>query len=308
MKRKMHSVLRSQTGASIVFALLMFLVCAVVGALVLTAGTAAAGRVSNLAQMDQRYYSVSSAADLLAKELSGKKVTITRTRELTEVTKVGYLVDLNGSGSLVTLDPANPASSGSSAQFSTKVNDLEISNAWYSDSVDAYEGNDISTENISFLNQRASELLFGDVGLTGVICNTDEAMEVSMKNGHEHTGFLQLTHSTGAVENVGELTVKCRYDVLSDGKLLLTLTNVTGDTKNHYVLRLTFSPTINETQTETKNEDTSRTYSDNGYIEQTTTVTTLQKVSEITWNFSGVEKKTYDAVYWGEATEEGEGG
>ena len=61
LKRKLNS----QRGASLTFALLLFLVCAVVGSAVLVAGTAAAGRMSKIAEMDQRYYSVNSAARLL---------------------------------------------------------------------------------------------------------------------------------------------------------------------------------------------------------------------------------------------------
>ena len=76
--------LRSQTGASLTFALLLFLVCAVVGSAVLVAGTAAAGRMSKIAEMDQRYYSVNSAARLLIELIDGDEATIVKT-----VTKVG---------------------------------------------------------------------------------------------------------------------------------------------------------------------------------------------------------------------------
>ena len=77
--------LNSQRGASITFALLLFLVCAVVGSVVLTAGTAAAGRMSKLAEMDQRYYSVTSAAQLLRGMVEGESVTIVKTTK-TETT------------------------------------------------------------------------------------------------------------------------------------------------------------------------------------------------------------------------------
>ena len=75
---KLKQKLKSQTGASITFALLLFLVCAVVGSVVLTAGTAAAGRMSELAKMDQRYYSVTSAAQLLRDTIEGKQVKVTQ--------------------------------------------------------------------------------------------------------------------------------------------------------------------------------------------------------------------------------------
>ena len=57
--------LRSSRGASITYALLIFLVCAVVSAVVIVAATTSSGRMSELAAMDQRYYAVTSAAELL---------------------------------------------------------------------------------------------------------------------------------------------------------------------------------------------------------------------------------------------------
>ena len=78
--------LRSQSGASITFALLIFLVCAVVGSVVLAAGTAASGRMSRLAEMDQRYYSVNSAARLLTDLLDGTSATIVQTEQEGETT------------------------------------------------------------------------------------------------------------------------------------------------------------------------------------------------------------------------------
>ena len=76
--------LRSQTGASLTFALLLFLVCAVVGSVVLVAGTAASGRLAGLADYEQRYYAVNSAAELLAEEITAGKTTVTMTRTETE--------------------------------------------------------------------------------------------------------------------------------------------------------------------------------------------------------------------------------
>ena len=62
--------LRSSKGASLTFALLAFLVCAVISAVLLASASAAAGRLSGLAEADQRYYAVTSAAQLFCDELS----------------------------------------------------------------------------------------------------------------------------------------------------------------------------------------------------------------------------------------------
>lgn len=77
MKRAAEK-LKSSRGASLMMALLLFLVCAVVGSAVLTAGTAASGRMAKIAESDQRYYSVNSAANLLI-DLFKDPVKITET-------------------------------------------------------------------------------------------------------------------------------------------------------------------------------------------------------------------------------------
>ena len=70
--------LRSRKGASITFALLLFLVCAVLSSVMIAAATAAAGRMSGLAENDRRYYGVTSAAGLMKDLIDGRSVTITR--------------------------------------------------------------------------------------------------------------------------------------------------------------------------------------------------------------------------------------
>jgi len=84
--------IRSRRGASLTFALLLFLVCAVVGSVVLVAGTAASGRMSQIAEMDQRYYSVNSAARLLID-------TITKDEKIKTVKTTEYDSDGNPSTS-----------------------------------------------------------------------------------------------------------------------------------------------------------------------------------------------------------------
>ena len=75
--------LASRRGASITFAMLLFLICAVIGVIVLVAGTAAAGRTSRLVEADQRYFAVNSAAQLLREEIEGSGVTVSRKRTIT---------------------------------------------------------------------------------------------------------------------------------------------------------------------------------------------------------------------------------
>lgn len=76
--------IESQKGASITFALLLFLVCSMVSIVVVTAGTAAAGRMSQRAETDQRYYAVTSAVELLIDDFKGKTATVEYTKETAE--------------------------------------------------------------------------------------------------------------------------------------------------------------------------------------------------------------------------------
>lgn len=104
----MRNKLGSRRGASITYALLIFLVCAVVSSVVIVAGTAAAGRMANLAQFDQRYYAVTSAAELLKELIQGKTLVVTKTTgpsaEEPAKTEDTYTVKYEGAASEV--DPA----------------------------------------------------------------------------------------------------------------------------------------------------------------------------------------------------------
>ena len=284
MKRKINSVLRSQTGASMSFALLLFLICTVVGSLVITAGSTAAGRVSNLAQMDQRYYNVSSAAYLIASELNGESVKIEQTRVVTEVVTTDYTVtEQNFGGITRTVVTEGAKTTSKSAKYDTIVNDNDDMEAVLT--LDAYPtvgnlGSDLDW-NMSFLTARAVQLLFGSS------CNTDDAIEASMKNGNAHSGALQMTHASVAIDNADDLKIRCDYSVRSDGTLVMTLKNAVGEP---YSMRIIFKPSIVESERESSSDSVSREYTADGYKETVTTVTTLVKSSEITWTLGGFEK------------------
>ena len=72
IRRKMES----RTGASITFALLLFLVCAILSSVIIVAATTASGRMSRLAETDRRYYAVTSAAELMKDLMKSKSVAV----------------------------------------------------------------------------------------------------------------------------------------------------------------------------------------------------------------------------------------
>ena len=81
--KAISSKLKSESGASISFALLLFLVCAVVSSIVIVAGTTVSGRLSQMAEMDQRYYAVTSAARLLIDLIDEKSVVVELQEDVT---------------------------------------------------------------------------------------------------------------------------------------------------------------------------------------------------------------------------------
>ncbi|MBQ9521839.1 MAG: hypothetical protein IJR72_04630 [Oscillospiraceae bacterium] len=85
MKNQLKRKLRSSQGMTLLLSLLLFLVCAVAGSVVLAAGTATSGTLSERAKLDQRYFSVTSAAELIRQKFDGKSVRVTVTGDTVDV-------------------------------------------------------------------------------------------------------------------------------------------------------------------------------------------------------------------------------
>lgn len=84
--RRARSKLHSPSGASMVLALLFLLFSTMIGAVILTAASANAGRVSQDRTRQQGYLTVSSAARLIRGELKGRKFTGIESYEFDEGT------------------------------------------------------------------------------------------------------------------------------------------------------------------------------------------------------------------------------
>ena len=66
--------LKSNSGATLMMALLFFVVCAVTGSMILLSATAAAGRLKGMKTSDQNYYAVRSAAKMVEKQLQNEYI------------------------------------------------------------------------------------------------------------------------------------------------------------------------------------------------------------------------------------------
>lgn len=293
MKKRIWTKLKEETGASLTFALLIFLVCAVVGSVVITAGTTAAGKFSKMTEMDRRYYNLASAVNLLSEELSSRTVTIIREKVTQETITTDYIVDTEDGISTTASDPE----SETNIIYRTYINPDEEMTPSYEREInpDDYrpnEGDTIARETLSFLTARAVQFLFGDR-----TCNTDEAMEYSVYNGvTEPETTFQLRHSIEAGSdklNEDDLVINGTYELTSDGKIVFVLEN--GTDSNKYAMRLIMIPAIDETYSVKEDEsggETSIEYTETGYTETIQKEKTEQKISVITWNCGEREKIT----------------
>ena len=178
--------LKSNTGASLSMALFLFLICTVASAVILTAATAAAGRAAAVDETDARYYAVSSAAELLAKELSGKTVTIKRVKTETSIVTTNW-------------DPDGAYLGSSTEDKAATVETTPDSPA-------------------DFLTAEAFRLMFGSF----TEYNTEPAMTYSFSDGKGHDALpLSLTHD-GAPAGA-DLDLSGTVTLNADGTMELSL-------------------------------------------------------------------------------------
>ena len=213
MHKRIIRKIKSNKGASLSMSLLLFLVCAAIGAIVLTAATASAGRLSSLAEMDQRYYSVSSAVQLLEKQLTGKEVTIYRECKTTVTTIV------DGAG-----DPQT------SSVYVFKIGDKD------------------ATEVDSFLSMRAKKLVFGNNALQTA---DDKAKAMKSTLSHEDKGTFNIVHSEkDNQENTLNCTVA--WNMKADGTLVLKVSDGPENNKYTLALTLVPTVIENEKSAESE--------------------------------------------------------
>ena len=73
IRRQLHNKLHSESGASLMVALLFFVMCATVGTVVLVAASGSAGRdVQQITDEERQRYSLQSAAQMIVRELSNE--------------------------------------------------------------------------------------------------------------------------------------------------------------------------------------------------------------------------------------------
>ena len=191
-------------------AILLFMVCAVIGGIILAAATAAAGRISQMAEMDKRYFNVTSAAELLAHKLEDQEVTIDRTKT--------YTVTTNEYG----VESGTPS---------------DVNYAVYLDGTE-YNGTagnflaDCAVNLLSHGTSSSNEAMFN--------ASYDYITEVTNTALSVGTSIFSLTFEDQANQKLE--TIECTASVLENGTLEIVMN---GDS---YQLKLTMVPNYAETQ------------------------------------------------------------
>ena len=274
MNNHLIKKMRSQTGASITFALLIFLVCTVLCSIILTAATASSGRMSGIAEADQRYYAVTSAAELLEDVFKAHPVV-----SIVEVTETEYATTYENG-------VAGTPHAGTSTKRVYIVPDKKASDISESDYTPERLLSVNSEETTSFKNSSIQ---------------IDAAKNVYNKATLAERAFTlgSSFHATaGLSRDLLAVTIMEKLD--ADGKITLTLYNTynteapagasdsqaKSDVGSRYTLVMLFDVNTSVT-TSSKTEVSPQTYvSENKYIdnmkETVTTITTLE------WTFAGV--------------------
>ncbi len=263
MKNKILKKLRSQTGASITFALLLFLVCAVLCSVIITAATASSGRMSQIAETDQRYYAVSSAAELLQALIDGKTVSIVKVEK-------SWTTTTYQNGAITgTEDAPGP-------------------------DVETYIVTDKKASEIDETTDLVDSNMIGGLGFS-----IDSILEDAAKNVNDaatlNNRYLALTSTfySSVGLDYDALAVTISEDLDSNGNITLTIYN----TKNakgedstegdRYTLILPFGVDRSES-TSTKTENVSSTaVDDNTYT--VVTKKTETTIITLTWNLAGIK-------------------
>ena len=75
--------LKSNSGATLMMALLFFVVCAVTGSMILLSASVSSGRLANMKRRDQNYFAVRSAVKMCEQQM--KEMNVAFSEELVEI-------------------------------------------------------------------------------------------------------------------------------------------------------------------------------------------------------------------------------
>lgn len=216
---RLNRKLRSRSGASITLALLFFLICAVLCSVIIASATAAAGRMAQAAEMDQRYYAVTSARELMKDLIHQKRVTIVTVTTSSATTTYTQ----SGTGYVA----GTPVSSGSASSQTYLISDKEVSEITSSDCTDTTKVENVTPTTIpqdaainlfnnhpiSFRDSRSFSLS-STAPMLSALGTERDPLAVTIEEELDSDGTITLlVHNT--VQNLGDetFTQKMVFDV-----------------------------------------------------------------------------------------------
>ncbi len=291
--------LRSSKGASITFALLAFLVCAMVSAVLLAAASASSGRLSDIAQMDQRYYAVTSAAQLFCESMDGTGYSIERSWEhKTSSSRTYALRDgkMVPDGPYSNPTPVPPETYTLKIKTANTIDDEIVWSPWKTETS--------SPKGTSILSDAALWYVFGS--------KYDEAPTVMAANSFQYSEGV-TPYRPGSIGSEWDykaeftgysfLDVDIKLELKQNGNIIITFTNHQEDSANPvdpFSVVVTMKASIEDNFDSPNVSEISRVKNgtfltdDNGvlqsYTEELTTDKTETKTTTITWQVSDVRK------------------
>lgn len=274
--------LESSKGASLTFALLAFLVCAVISAVLLASASASAGRLSNLAESDQRYYAVTSAAQLFCDELDGQEFTIERVKKDTRTKVTRYSTSTNEAGEEVTV--AYLETDNTASNYYITIKNAAAVIAAINDEVAA-------SDTVTPIENARKKSLLTDAAISYVI-GPGEGTNVILAYGRDPRSsdydWSDKTWNISIAEGDPVLSVVATAVMTRNGTITIEFKNKETTETNPFRVLVTLTATDNTIPERTSGGNTVFSWSDDQLTETTETVFT--KTTTVKWNVSSVQK------------------
>lgn len=280
MGRKILDKLRSREGASLTFALLAFLVCAAISAVLVAAGMASAGRLSGLAEADQRYYAVTSAAQLFCDSLKADAQT-TQIKRITVVDEWDRYIY-----NAVTKDYSHTHGAPETATLKVLIGSNDVLTMSESDGI----GGVTNLRKTSFLTDATLTYLIGkdeDFAYSSVVGYMQDRPSL-VRSGNAQTELNTWTFSISGPDD-DCLPVSADATMYGDGRIEVDFSNDSEDGKA-FTVRVTLNPVLSAEKV-TGKPGTWEANKDNNdvYMEFTRQSETTRTVS-ISWTVSNIKK------------------
>ena len=257
----MRAKLNSEHGAALTYALLCFLVCAVVGSVILTAATAAAGRFAGLTESDRRYYAVSSAARLLEDSFQDKKTVVIELEKKFDSTEIR---DYSAAS------PTEPTESEVAYTLKKILSDD-------TDSIDPIS-DALSSSELNLFQYASFQYIMGST-VSPTVNETIWEKPAYLRDGFEGCRTIPTLTMSFSADGTDEMKLKLETELEKNGMLTVRFSN--DDDTDSYTLRMTMTPDV--VLAENNTVDSVSSSVDGSSAETVVQTITATKTYTITW-------------------------